>query len=91
MTDDKYHIIENILRESWEKSYTSAIFGKYKLTFKIYKQHQKYTIEIENSLTNNVYEIKDKFDTYDDAVDWMGHIKDNLIDVNNEDLIDLIQ
>lgn len=82
---------ENMLRERWTKSYDSAIFGKYELTFKVYEEKDYFIIKIENSLTTNVYTVKDKFDTYDNAVDWMGHIKDNLINVNNEDLIDLIQ
>ena len=79
---------EKILRESWTKIYKSPIFGEYTLKFKIYEENYEYTIEIENFLTNNVYEIKDRFSSYDDAVDWMGHVKDNLISLNNEDLED---
>lgn len=79
---------EKILRESWTKIYNSPIFGEYTLKFKIYEENYEYTIEIENFLTNNVYEIKDRFSSYDDAIDWMGHVKDNLISLNNEDLED---
>lgn len=88
MTDNKK---EKRLCESWTKSYDSAIFGEHKLKFKVYEQNNRFIIQIENLLTDKVYEVKDKFDNYHDAVDWMGHIKNNLIDVNNQDLIDLIQ
>lgn len=87
----RYIETEFYQRESWTKDYNSTLLGDYKLIFRIYEKDKKFYIKIENSLTTNVYTVKDKFDDYDEAVDWMGHIKDNLIDVNNEDLIDLIQ
>lgn len=81
---------EKIMRESWTKIYNSPIFGEYTLRFKIYEENYKYTIEIENFLTDKIYKIKDNFSSYDDAVDWMGHIKDNLISINNEELEEMI-
>lgn len=75
-----------IMMESWTKNYESPIFGKYTLRFRIYEENCKYTIDIINSLTDRIYKVKDKFSSYHDAVDWMGHIKDNLVPLNDEDL-----
>lgn len=81
---------EKAIRKSWIESYFSPIFGKYDLKFKIYEENHEYSIEIENSLTDNVYKIENSFSSYDDAVDWMGHIKDNLTPLNNDDLAERI-
>lgn len=81
---------EKIMRESWTRMYKSPIFGECNLKFKIYEENYEYKIEIENSLTDNIYKVKDSFFSYDDAVDWMGHIKDNLIPLNNDDLTERI-
>lgn len=81
---------EKAIRKSWIESYFSPIFGKYDLKFKIYEENHEYSIEIENSLTDNVYKIENSFSSYDDAVDWIGHIKDNLTPLNNDDLAERI-
>lgn len=88
LSSEKFDLKDNnkIRMESWTKNYESPIFGEYTLRFKIYKENCEYTIEIENSFTNNIYKVEDKFSSYHNAVDWMGHIKDNLIPLNDEDL-----
>lgn len=88
LSDKKFDLSyeKPVLMETWDKVYNSPIFGEYTLKFKIYEDNHVYSIEIENSLTNNIYKIKDGFSSYGDAVDWMGHIKDTLIPLNNEDL-----
>ena len=72
--------------ETWIESYISPIFGDYTLRFKIYKINSKFIIEIENSFTDNIYTVGDSFSSYDDAVERMGRIKDNLIHFSDEDL-----
>lgn len=72
--------------ETWVKYYISPIFGDYTLRFKIYEIHSKYIIEIENSFTDNIYTVGDNFSSYDEAVERMGRIKDNLIPFYDEDL-----
>lgn len=93
LSSEKFDITykEKIMRESWTKIYKSPIFGEYTLRFKIYEENYEYTIEIENSLTDKIYKVKDSFSSYHDAVDWMGHIKDNLIPFNNSELEEMIQ
>lgn len=93
LSSEKFDITykEKIMRESWTKIYKSPIFGEYTLRFKIYEENYEYTIEIENSLTDKIYKVKDSFSSYHDAVDWMGHIKDNLIPFNNNELEEMIQ
>lgn len=88
LSSEKFDLKDNnkIRMESWTKNYESPIFGEYTLRFKIYETNHEYTIEIENSFTNNIYKVENKFSSYHDAVDWMGHIKDNLIPLNDEDL-----
>lgn len=92
LSSEKFDLKDNnkIRMESWTKNYESPIFGEYTLKFKIYETNHEYTIEIENSFTNNIYKVEDKFSSYHDAVDWMGHIKDNLIPLNDEDLAENI-
>lgn len=92
LSNEKFDLTyeEKIMRKSWTKIYKSPIFGEYTLRFKIYEENYEYTIEIENSLTDNIYNVKDSFSSYDDAVDWMGHVKDNLISINNDDLAERI-
>lgn len=86
LSSEKFDITykEKIMRESWTKIYKSPIFGEYTLKFKIYEENYEYTIEIENSLTDNIYTIEKDFPSYDDAVDCMEYIRDNLIPLNNK-------
>lgn len=72
--------------ETWIESYISPIFGDYTLRFKIYEINSKYIIEIENSLTDDIYTVGDNFSSYDEAVERMSRIKDNLIPFYDEDL-----
>lgn len=72
--------------ETWMESYISPIFGDYTLIFKIYEINSKYIIEIENSFTDNIYTVGDNFSSYDEAVERMGRIKDNLIPSSDDNL-----
>lgn len=72
------------------KTYNSPIFGKYTLKFKIYKEDHEYTIEIKNSLTNNIYKVKDDFSSYYDAVKCVSRIKDTLIPISDEGLENIL-
>lgn len=72
--------------KTWTESYISPIFGDYTLRFKIYKIDSKFIIEIENSFTDDIYTVGDNFSSYDDAVERMSRIKDNLIPFSDEDL-----
>lgn len=72
--------------ETWMGSYISPIFGDYTLTFKIYEINSKFIIEIENPFTDNIYTIGNRFSSYDEAVERMSQIKDNLIHSSDDDL-----
>lgn len=72
--------------ETWIESYISPIFGDYTLRFKIYEINSKFIIEIENPFTDNIYIVGENFSSYDEAVERMGRIKDNLIPFSNENL-----
>lgn len=82
---------EKILRGSWSQTYFSGIFGEYTIEFKIYSENSKFIIEIENSLTDKIYKIEDGFSCYDEAIDCIRHIKENLIPLNIEDLLERLQ
>ena len=89
MQDD--YIPQKVSKESWSKIYTSPVFGTYKLTYKMYKEGNKFKIQIENSLTDNIHTIKKSFRSYADAERWIKYLKDEIIDLNSEDLDNLIE
>lgn len=84
------YIEEKITRESWTKTHTSPIFGTYKLTYKIIKVDDGFKVQIENSLNDNIYITKDTGRSYADAKRWIEYLKNEIIDLNNDDLVNLI-
>lgn len=88
------YITEKITRESWTKTHTSPIFGTYKLTYKIVKVNNRsnigFKVQIENSLNDNIYMTKDIKRSYADAEGWIEYLKDEIIDLNSDDLVNLI-
>ena len=89
MQDD--YIPQKVSKESWSKVHTSPIFGKYKLTYKMYKEGDKFKVQIENSLTDSIHTVKKSFRSYADAERWIEYLKDEIIDLNSEDLDNLIE
>lgn len=82
---------EKILKSFWVERYSSPVFGKYDLKFKIYEQHHKYTVEIENFFTDEVCKIKNNFSSYNNALEWAKHIAEDLIPAANECLTEKLQ
>lgn len=85
------YIEGKITRESWTKTHTSPIFGTYKLTYKIIKVDDGFKVQIENSLNDNIYVTKDTGRSYVDVERWIQYLKDEIIDLNSDDLENLIQ
>lgn len=75
---------EKIMKEPLTRMYKSPIFGKYDLKFKIYEENNKFTIEITNSLTNEIYRIEDEFSSYNAALEWAEYIANELIPINDK-------
>ena len=86
LSSEKFDITykEKIMRESWTKIYNSPIFGEYDLKFKIYEENNKFSIGIENSLTNEIYRIENEFSSYNAALEWAEYIANELIPINNK-------
>lgn len=89
MQDD--YIPQKVSKESWSKVHTSPIFGKYKLTYKMYEKGDKFKVQIENSLTDSIHTVNKTFRSYADAERWIEYLKNEIIDLNSEDLDNLIE
>lgn len=85
------YIEEKVSKKSWTKTHTSPIFGTYKLTYKIIKVDNGFKVQIENSLNDNIYITKDTGRSYVDAERWIEYLKNEIIDLNSEDLENLIK